>query len=94
MAENKQKNQRKYSRNRKSGQNTRYKAENRHAKSHVRRIKKHIQRYACVGHRGFTPIISDRVAEKALLFYAEQIGLRAVQDAKQFLGLRDSKVAA
>jgi hypothetical protein len=73
MAE--QKKSRKHSRNRKSGQNLVYKAEHRHEKGHVRRIKRHLNRY------GF----GDAVASKALMDYAVNVNLHAVNSVKEFM---------
>lgn len=82
------KNQKKYGRNRKSGQNLKYLNENRHCKSHVRRIKRHVQRY---GFRIGDPIgraSRDVCARSALLAYAEKLGLKPLQDARAFLGIK------
>ena len=48
--------------------NLRYKAEHRHEKGHIRRIKRHIDRY--------DPKLNDTVADKALVAYKAQIGMR------------------
>jgi hypothetical protein len=67
----KQKTQRKYGRNRKSGQNIAYKLEHRREKSHVRRIKRHLLRYG-----------RDEAACSALIRYATDVGLHVVRSAE------------
>lgn len=69
-----QKKQRKYDRNRKSGQNGAYKLEHRQEKSHIKRIKAHLARY------GYS-----ESAKVALLHYAGQVDLHVWNSAQEFI---------
>lgn len=70
-----QKKSAKWDRQRKSGQNLAYKQENRHTKSHVNRMKKHIAKYG----------VQDKTATGMLLKYAENLGLNALNSAREFI---------